>query len=79
MAVVLLSLTPPLTSIGLVVGGVWGLGEGVNRVEGTSTRLRMTTVVNGVTRRGPLMANNLAVLGQHHLHYLYTFICIRCI
>ena len=64
MVDVFLSLAS-LTSIGLSVGGGWGFGEGLSRVEGTSTRLRMTTVVNGVTRRGPLMANNLAVLGQH--------------
>ena len=49
---------------GQLVGGVWGLGEGIQRGAGLSTRLRATAIVNGMTRRGPFLANNLAVLGQ---------------
>ena len=53
---------------GLMVGAVWGVGEGVQREVGVSTRLRLTTIVNGVTRRGPFLANNLAVLGSTCIH-----------
>ena len=48
---------------GLTVGGVWGVGEGVQRGAGLSARLRATAIVNGMTRRGPFLANNFAVLG----------------
>ena len=49
---------------GMTIGGVWGVGEGIQRGAGLSSRLRTTGIVNGVTRRGPFMANNLAVLGE---------------
>ena len=49
---------------GMTIGGVWGVGEGIQRGAGLSSRLRATGIVNGVTRRGPFMANNLAVLGE---------------
>ena len=49
---------------GMTVGGVWGVGEGIQRGTGLSTRLRATAIVNGLTRRGPFLANNFAVLGQ---------------
>ena len=64
------------SSSGLAVGGVWGFSEGVRRVEGTSARLRMTTVVNGITRRGPFMANNLAVLGNDYCCTSWLCMCI---
>ncbi|CAI8053504.1 Mitochondrial import inner membrane translocase subunit tim23, partial [Geodia barretti] len=47
---------------GLTIGGVWGVGEGIQRGAGLSPRLRTTAIFNGLTRRGPFMANNLAVL-----------------
>lgn len=46
-----------------MVGGTWGLWEGLRRPEGTSTRVRVTSVINGCTRRGPFLANTGAVLG----------------
>ena len=56
---------------GLTVGGVWGISEGVQRGAGLSARLRVTAVVNGMTRRGPFMANAFAVLGTR-VHVLGT-------
>ena len=46
-----------------MVGGTWGLWEGLRHPEGTSTRVRVTSVINGCTRRGPFLANTGAVLG----------------
>ena len=49
---------------GLVVGGVWGLYEGIKNPEGRTARLRMNSILNGCTRRGPFLGNTLAVLGE---------------
>ena len=49
---------------GIGVGGVWGLYEGLLAFPtGESRRLKLNTVINCCTRRGPFLANNLAVLG----------------
>ena len=53
---------------GLAVGGVWGIGEGVQRGVGLSNRLKATAIVNGITRRGPFLGNNLAILGECTLY-----------
>ena len=47
-----------------MVGGVWGLWEGVKTPEGRTVRLRMNSILNGCTRRGPFFGNTLAVLGE---------------
>ncbi len=49
---------------GLAVGGVWGVSDGVRRMEGRTTRLRLNAVINAVTRRGPFLANTLGTLGR---------------
>ena len=49
---------------GLMVGGSWGLWEGVTNIEGKTFRMRATSVLNGLTRRGPFMAGTLGVIGQ---------------
>ena len=49
---------------GLVVGGSWGLYEGVTKPEGRTKRLRMNSILNGLTRRGPFMGNTAASLGE---------------
>lgn len=49
---------------GIGIGGTWGLYEGLLSVPaGESRRLKLNTVINSCTRRGPFFANNLAVLG----------------
>ena len=52
---------------GVVVGGSWGLWDGARNPEGVTARLRANSLLNGLTRRGPYMANTFAVLGK--LHY----------
>ena len=46
------------------MGGVWGVSEGLRRPEGKTLRLRMNSVLNGCTRRGPFLGNTLSVLGE---------------
>lgn len=53
---------------GLTIGGVWGLAEGLRRPEGKTLRLRLNSVLNGCTRRGPFLANTAAVLGMGMWH-----------
>jgi len=49
---------------GLVLGGVWGLREGMSRPLGVGgARLRLNAVLNAMTRRGSWMGNSGAVLG----------------
>lgn len=50
--------------VGLGVGGVWGLFEGFRNLEGTTYRMRANSILNGLTRRGPFMANTLAVVSK---------------
>jgi len=48
----------------MAVGGAWGLYEGLSTLPvGESNRLKLNTVINCCTRRGPFLANNLAVVG----------------
>ena len=62
-----------------MVGGTWGLWEGLRRPEGTSTRVRVTSVINGCTRRGPFLANTGAVLGIVSLVIVFDIISIALI
>jgi len=46
---------------GILIGGGWGLYEGMRYGEG-SAKLRYNAVLNGMTRRGPFLANSLGVV-----------------
>lgn len=47
----------------LTLGGAWGLSEGVNRLPPSSPpKLRLNSILNGVTRRGPFLGNSAGVL-----------------
>ncbi|KAH7326376.1 mitochondrial import inner membrane translocase subunit tim23 [Stachybotrys elegans] len=43
---------------GLSIGGAWGLSEGLRRSEGQPPKLRLNSVLNAVTRRGPFLGNS---------------------
>jgi import inner membrane translocase subunit TIM23 len=43
---------------GLAIGGAWGLQEGLRRSFGQSPKLRLNSVLNAVTRRGPFLGNS---------------------
>lgn len=47
---------------GLAIGGVWGFAEGVRSPDGLTAKLRINSVLNGCTRRGPFLANSLGVV-----------------
>lgn len=47
---------------GLGVGGVWGLQEGLRRSAGQAPKLRLNSVLNAVTRRGPYLGNSAGVV-----------------
>ncbi|KAK2557877.1 Mitochondrial import inner membrane translocase subunit tim23 [Acropora cervicornis] len=47
---------------GLAMGGTWGLYEGLRNPDGKTLKLRVNSVLNGCTRRGPSFGNSLGVL-----------------
>lgn len=46
----------------LTVGGAWGLQEGLRRSNGQPPKLRLNSVLNAVTRRGPFLGNSAGVI-----------------
>lgn len=53
----------------LTLGGAWGLQEGLRRSNGQPPKLRLNSVLNAVTRRGPFLGNSAGVVA----------ICYNCI
>eukprot|EP01134_Creolimax_fragrantissima_P006007 CFRG6007T1 len=54
---------------GQVVGSAWGVVEGLRNADAVTSRLRVNSVLNSITRRGPFMGNFAAVLAL-----MYTII-----
>ncbi|EGS20614.1 uncharacterized protein CTHT_0024480 [Thermochaetoides thermophila DSM 1495] len=48
--------------IGLTIGGAWGLQEGLKRSVDQPPKLRLNSVLNSVTRRGPFLGNSAGVV-----------------
>lgn len=48
----------------LTVGGAWGLQEGMRRSAGQPPKLRLNSVLNAVTRRGPFLGNSAGVIAM---------------
>jgi import inner membrane translocase subunit TIM23 len=48
----------------LTVGGAWGLQEGLRRSNGQPPKLRLNSVLNAVTRRGPFLGNSAGVIAM---------------
>ena len=48
----------------LTIGGAWGLQEGLRRSNGQPPKLRLNSVLNAVTRRGPFLGNSAAVIAM---------------
>lgn len=49
----------------LTVGGTWGLIEGLNRTPSSAPpKLRLNSVLNSVTRRGPFLGNSAGVIAM---------------
>ena len=57
-----------ICTLGLALGGVWGVREGAKRPLAVSnTRLRINSVLNSVTRRGTFIGNSAGVIGSSYL------------
>lgn len=54
---------------GLTLGGAWGLQEGLRKSMDQPPKLRLNSVLNSVTRRGPFLGNSAGVVA----------ICYNCI
>ena len=48
----------------LSMGGAWGLQEGLRRSAGQPPKLRLNSVLNAVTRRGPFLGNSAGVIAM---------------
>ena len=49
----------------LTVGGVWGIIDGLRRSpSGAPPKLRLNSILNGVTRRGPFLGNSAGVIAM---------------
>jgi import inner membrane translocase subunit TIM23 len=48
----------------LTVGGAWGVQEGLRRSNGQPPKLRLNSVLNAVTRRGPFLGNSAGVIAM---------------
>jgi import inner membrane translocase subunit TIM23 len=48
----------------LTAGGAWGLQEGLRRSTAQPPKLRLNSVLNAVTRRGPFLGNSAAVIAM---------------
>ena len=48
----------------LSLGGAWGLQEGLRRSAGQPPKLRLNSVLNAVTRRGPFLGNSAGVVAM---------------
>jgi len=49
-----------ITALG--IGGAWGLQEGLRKSVGQPPKLRLNSVLNAVTRRGPFLGNSCGVI-----------------
>jgi hypothetical protein len=59
---------------GITAGSVWGFWEGLRHPDGTTGRLRINSVLNSVTRRGPFLGNSMGVLGTGASHRAPRFV-----
>lgn len=48
----------------LTIGGAWGLQEGLRRSAGQPPKLRLNSVLNSITRRGPFLGNSAGVVAM---------------
>jgi mitochondrial import inner membrane translocase subunit TIM23 len=48
----------------LTMGGAWGLQEGLRRSASQPPKLRLNSVLNAVTRRGPFLGNSAGVIAM---------------
>ncbi|KAJ2835194.1 Mitochondrial import inner membrane translocase subunit tim23 [Coemansia sp. 'formosensis'] len=52
--------------LGLASGGAWGFMEGLRSQHSINFKLRVNSVLNSMTRRGPFVGNSLGILGMFY-------------
>ncbi|KAJ2683638.1 Mitochondrial import inner membrane translocase subunit tim23 [Coemansia spiralis] len=52
--------------LGLSTGGAWGFMEGMRSQHGANFKLRLNSVLNSMTRRGPFVGNSLGILAMFY-------------
>ncbi|KAJ1941070.1 Mitochondrial import inner membrane translocase subunit tim23 [Linderina macrospora] len=52
--------------LGLGTGGAWGFLEGLRSQHGANLKLRVNSVLNSMTRRGPFVGNSLGVMAMFY-------------
>ncbi|KAJ1815710.1 Mitochondrial import inner membrane translocase subunit tim23 [Coemansia sp. RSA 2598] len=58
--------TGTLYIMGLTSGGAWGFVEGMKSQHGGNFKLRLNSVLNSMTRRGPFVGNSMGVLAMFY-------------
>jgi len=53
-----------MSLLGLSVGGAYGFYEGLRSSPSPALKIRLNTVLNSMTRRGPFIGNSAGVLGK---------------
>jgi hypothetical protein len=51
--------------IALSMGGAFGFYEGLRSSPSPAFKIRLNTVLNGMTRRGPFIGNSAGVMGKN--------------
>lgn len=53
------------------MGGAFGFYEGLRSSPSPAFKIRLNTVLNGMTRRGPFIGNSAGVMGKKHDQCLF--------
>ncbi|KAK4212913.1 mitochondrial import inner membrane translocase subunit tim23 [Rhypophila decipiens] len=62
---------------GLSIGGAWGLQEGLRRSVDQPPKLRLNSVLNSITRRGPFLGNSAGVVAICYNFFNLGFSTLR--
>ncbi|KAM7197060.1 Tim17/Tim22/Tim23/Pmp24 family domain containing protein [Naviculisporaceae sp. PSN 640] len=62
---------------GLTIGGAWGLQEGLRRSVDQPPKLRLNSVLNSITRRGPFLGNSAGVVAICYNFFNLGFSTLR--
>ena len=54
---------------GFAAGGLYGFAEGWRSAASPSLRIRINSVLNGISKRGSFLGNNLGVLGKEIMYF----------
>ena len=69
--------TGTMYGLGLATGGAWGLAEGLRNPAGETFKLRLNSILNNCTRRGPLVGNSVGVMTMFYTTLAHGFQKLR--